>query len=139
MRSCGDCTLCCTLTFVPELNKLENVTCSHCDGGCKIYDGRPKACEDYKCAWLAGEFSDEMRPDKAHVMIEIYPQMVAALLEPGHTVSSLAPETLRSFDKFVDGGTPVIASGQFARLPRGMSAQEAKRRMVETIREVRAA
>jgi len=138
MRTCGDCTLCCTLTYVSELNKPERVTCEHCDKGCRIYDGRPVACASYQCAWLAGEMSDAMRPDKSHVMVERYPLMVAALLEDGYTLKDLAPETLAELEAYVTEGLPVIATGQFARLPAGMAGEEAKRRMVQTIREVRA-
>ena len=137
MRECGECTLCCTLTFVPELNKQERVTCEHCDKGCRIYSGRPESCASYKCAWLAGEMSDEMRPDKSHAMVERYPRMVAVLLEDGYSLNDLEKTTLREFDQFVDGGLPVIATGQFARLPRGMSPQEAKQILVETVREHR--
>ena len=136
MRTCGTCTLCCTLTLVPELNKPERVTCEHCDNGCRIYEGRPKACSDYQCAWLAGEMSEFMRPDLSHVMVERYPLMVAALLETNYELSDLGSMTMEALHGFVEEGLPVIATGQFAKLPVGMSAQEAKDRMVKTIREV---
>lgn len=139
MRQCGDCTLCCTLTYVPELDKQERVKCGSCAKGCTIYEGRPKSCADYKCAWLAGEMSEDMRPDKSHAMVEVYPLMVAVLLEDGYALKDLSRETLLEFNQYVDAGLPVIATGQFARLPRGMSAEEAKRRMVQTVREVRPA
>lgn len=138
MRTCGTCTLCCTLTYVPELDKPERVTCEHCGAGCRIYAGRPKSCADYRCAWLAGEMSEAMRPDLSHVMVERYPLMVAALLQDGYSTSSLPAPVLAELDQYVVQGLPVIATGQFARLPAGMPAEEAKRRMVQTIREVRA-
>jgi len=137
MRECGDCTLCCTLTFVPELDKQEGVTCEHCDKGCRIYEGRPKSCSEYKCAWLDEKLPEWMRPDLSHVMVEIYPLMVAVLIEEGYTLDTLDKRVLLEFNTFVDAGLPVIATGQFARLPRGMSPQEAKHRMITTIHEVR--
>ena len=137
MRSCGPCTLCCTLTYVAELDKPERVTCEHCSAGCRIYAGRPQACASYQCAWLAGEMSEAMRPDLSHVMVERYPLMVAALLEDGYAVANLPADVLAELDQYVAQGLPVIATGQFARLPVGMPAEEAKRRMVQTIREAR--
>jgi hypothetical protein len=138
MRECGSCTLCCTLTFVPEMDKAEGVTCEHCDKGCRIYEGRPKSCADYKCSWLKGTLPEWMRPDTSGVMVEEYPLMVAALLAPGMSLLKLSPLALAELDKFVADDKPVIATGQFAKLPSGMTAVEAKRRMMQTIREVRA-
>lgn len=136
-RECGGCTACCTLTFVQELNKPEGVTCEHCSNGCLIYSGRPSACSEYKCSWLKGDMPDDQRPDKSGVMVEEYPLMVAALLLPTKKLSDLSSETLAALDVFVEQGKPVIATGQFAKLPAGMSASEAKSRMMQTIMEYR--
>jgi Fe-S-cluster containining protein len=139
MRSCGPCTACCTLTFVPELDKQEGVTCEHCDKGCRIYEGRPASCSAYQCEWLKGALPEFMRPDVCGVMVEDYPLMTAAMLTPGAKLYDLSPVTLSVLDGYLNKGKPVIATGQFARLPAGMDAVEAKRRMMQTIREYRGA
>lgn len=137
MRSCGSCTACCTLTFVPELQKLENTTCKHCDKGCTIYEDRPRSCREYRCAWLDSTLSVSMKPDVCGVIIEIYPRMVAALLVPGFKITDLDKNTLSELDKFVVEGRPVIVTGQLAKLPIGMTAETAKQILLDTVREMR--
>lgn len=80
---------------------------------------------------------EELRPDLSGVMVEEYPQMVAALLLPDVQLRSLSPAVFNALDKFVASGKPVIASGQYARLPEGMTASEAKAIMVQTVKEYR--
>jgi hypothetical protein len=137
-RACGDCTVCCTLTFVPELNKVEGVTCINCDNGCSIYENRPTSCRGFSCAWLSGNIPEELRPDKVGVMIEEYPEMVAALLVKDKKISDFSPTLLSTINEYVEMGLPVIATGQFARLPDGMTPEEAKSRLVRTVKGVRA-
>lgn len=132
-RSCGDCTVCCTLCYVPELDKGEGKKCGHCDKGCMIYKSRPESCRKYECAWKKGELPDYMRPDRCGVMIEVYPLMVAVILAPGHTLQTLSKDVLLILDEYVKAGKPVIATGRFVRLPKGMMPQEAKDRLVKTI------
>jgi hypothetical protein len=52
-RSCGSCTLCCKLMFVPELNKPADVMCSYAAAGkgCTIHERRPGFCHQYFCGW----------------------------------------------------------------------------------------
>ena len=76
MRTCGECTYCCKVVEVTELNKPSGVWCENCDigRGCKIYADRPDGCQGFVCFWLQkGNFPtelgaygmpDEMRPDK---------------------------------------------------------------------------
>ena len=135
IRSCGDCTVCCTLCYVPEFDKAEGKKCGHCDKGCMIYKSRPESCRKYDCAWKKGEMPDSMRPHMCGVMIEVYPLMVAVMLAPGHTLQTLSKDVLLALDEYVKAGKPVIATGQFVRLPEGMSPQEAKDRLVETIKK----
>lgn len=72
-RECGGCTLCCKLLEVKEISKLQGKWCSHCalGRGCKIYDDRPKACDDFNCLWLQGFGTDDMRPDKSKVVMTV--------------------------------------------------------------------
>src|SRR5712691_7849777 len=65
-RSCGDCSLCCKLPQIDELDKPEGVWCRHCAprrGGCTIYETRPTSCRTFHCSWLVdSEFGPEWRP-----------------------------------------------------------------------------
>ncbi|MDB5386590.1 MAG: zinc/iron-chelating protein [Planctomycetaceae bacterium] len=53
--NCGDCTACCTVLAVTELNKPMRLSCSHiCRDGCRIYLDRPTGCRQFNCLWLRG-------------------------------------------------------------------------------------
>jgi hypothetical protein len=67
-RSCGECTLCCRLMGVEELEKPNDKWCVHCKGGCQVYNVRPQTCRDFTCLWLAGALRIEDRPDKTGVV-----------------------------------------------------------------------
>lgn len=66
-RKCGNCTLCCTVAGVQELEKPPFIRCKHLRSngcGCGIYPDRPKACRSFACGWLQGNFDERFRPDK---------------------------------------------------------------------------
>ena len=65
-RECGECTACCTVLAVAELNKPAYQACAHECGGCGIYNSRPRACRAWCCSWLFGriEGDERRRPDK---------------------------------------------------------------------------
>lgn len=67
--SCGDCTACCEVFRIDELEKPKGVLCTHCDKGCTIYEQRPKVCQDFKCGYLVNDWREELRPDKCGVII----------------------------------------------------------------------
>ena len=73
-RSCGSCTLCCTLlpTDLPRGKKLANEKCEYvCSKGCKIYESRPIPCRVFSCRWLFDDRTDKMRrPDKTGYVID---------------------------------------------------------------------
>lgn len=135
MRNCGSCTLCCTLTYVPELGKPERVTCEHCDRGCRIYEGRPESCKQYACAWLTGDMSEDMRPDKAGFIAEVYPRMVAIILRDGISLSDLPVKALDEISGYTDAGKLAVATGMHMKLPKGMSPIEARGILMNTLRE----
>ena len=65
-RRCGNCSLCCTVAGVQELEKPPFTRCRHLAAGhgCGIYPDRPTACREFKCGWLQGNFDERFRPDK---------------------------------------------------------------------------
>lgn len=75
---CGECTMCCKLLGIPELNKPKDKWCQHCDigKGCRIYDdpAKPEPCNGFACIWLQHEDTPNplpanLRPDKCKVMM----------------------------------------------------------------------
>ena len=84
-RSCGSCTLCCTVQGIkegmpgtPNGEKLPNMACPYAKthapscGGCTIYETRPQECVSYQCMWLGGFGGSGDRPDKLGVLFEVY-------------------------------------------------------------------
>jgi len=70
MKSCGPCTLCCTVLDIPELAKPAGTPCSHLCGSCGIYPDRPTPCRTFTCGWLAIEaLGEAWRPDVAGFLI----------------------------------------------------------------------
>lgn len=69
-RVCGNCTLCCRLLAVPELDKAEGTWCRHCGSSeCAIHAIRPPSCRNFDCFWLMDEgFPDALRPDRCGVV-----------------------------------------------------------------------
>jgi uncharacterized protein len=66
-KSCGECTLCCSVLQIDELKKPAGPACSHCivGGGCAIYASRPQICRDFECLWLSErELPRHFRPDR---------------------------------------------------------------------------
>ncbi len=79
---CQDCTGCCTVFEVKEIEKPFAVPCKYLGAtlfghGCTIYMDRPDACKRYVCLWLdsqrRAEFTDRMpealRPDVSKVVM----------------------------------------------------------------------
>ena len=72
-RSCGACSLCCTVLRVDELSKLAGVPCKHQreGGGCRVHRTRPRICRAYTCLWLSGGLDEDDRPDRLGAVIDI--------------------------------------------------------------------
>ena len=107
-RSCGDCTLCCRLLGVPELEKPAGTWCASCEVGCGCgrYDDRPASCRNFECFWLMEDgFPDELRPDRSGVVIafedsdsvvlHVDPERPDALTRPA--AEGLLPVLLRHY------------------------------------------
>lgn len=68
-RPCADCKACCTVIGVAELNKGNYQRCEHlCGSGCKIYDTKPTACNEYQCWYRFGFVKD--RPDRIGLIVD---------------------------------------------------------------------
>ena len=76
MRTCGDCTACCTVGAVPEIGKPPRTPCRFLiseKGGCGLFNDpmRPKVCHGFLCEWMRGAGSERDRPNKSGVMISV--------------------------------------------------------------------
>lgn len=72
-KECGECTLCCELLPIPEINKPENVLCGDCvlGKGCGIYNSRPESCRNFNCLYIEDtEMNEILRPDNCNVIFE---------------------------------------------------------------------
>jgi len=88
-RECGDCSLCCKLTYVAELDKPIDTWCPHCRPGhcgCTIYSDRPASCRGFVCGWLAGEpkIGDEWFPARCKMIIARAQQGVLIIVDPAY-------------------------------------------------------
>jgi hypothetical protein len=73
-RQCVDCSLCCKLLGVEEIQKPVGEWCDHCKPGhgCLIYESRPAACKHFACQWLIdGSFGDEWLPKRSKMVPRI--------------------------------------------------------------------
>ena len=71
-KSCGDCTLCCTVLAVRDLNKPAGRACDHIakGGGCNIYADRPGSCRAFQCFWTISDVLDEAwKPSRSGLML----------------------------------------------------------------------
>jgi len=68
----------------PEIAKPASVRCQHqrASCGCAIYKNRPLTCMMWNCRWLVGEAGDTRRPDRAHYVIDIIPDVITAETDP---------------------------------------------------------
>lgn len=72
-RSCGSCSLCCTVLRVDELAKPAGRDCiqQRADGGCAIHATRPTICRAYHCLWLQGGLEEDERPDRIGAVVDL--------------------------------------------------------------------
>lgn len=81
MRSCGACTLCCTLLPVAEIGKASGTRCRHQKfaKGCKLYHNAamPHSCRLWNCRWLVNDDTNDLsRPDRSHLVIDLMPDFI---------------------------------------------------------------
>jgi hypothetical protein len=88
-RVCGDCQLCCRLLPVRTVHKLAGEKCRHQKHGkgCTIYRYRPSECRVWNCRWLVNDETEHLpRPDRAHYVVDVFPDFVHQLLEDGSLI-----------------------------------------------------
>lgn len=114
-RECGECTACCEVMIVPELQKPANNKCVYANNGCSMYEHRPPTCRDWNCLWVQGRFGNKERPDKTKFVSWIMPSSQSA--QWGHPVvaireikegSSVVPAGDRAIKKLTGSGASVI-------------------------------
>ena len=73
--ACGDCTACCQVFAVPELDKGPYAPCRHLGSGCTIHPDRPRVCRDFVCAYAQGLLGDaaSRRPDQSGLLFQLLP------------------------------------------------------------------
>lgn len=128
-RECDGCTVCCTLTRVPELDKPVGVTCPFACNGCTIYKDRPQSCRNFNCAWVMGDMPTWMKPNKSHVMIEKLPgiSVVLALPEKDYEKTWKTDEIVAVLkEEYVSKGISVVAGDNTALLAEGATVEGVK-------------
>ena len=98
---CGDCTVCCTLSVVSELNKKAGEHCIYCiNNGCDIYGDHPQVCKDFECAYLQGGNNIELRPDKCGIMFfKKSERIFCGMAVPGTSITDWAKGQIASSNK----------------------------------------
>ena len=88
-KSCGDCSLCCKLMNVPELNKPRNVWCQHLviGKGCGIHEARPDVCRGFYCRWTEDPaLGPEWKPNKSKMVLAHHGEdRLTVYVDPGAT------------------------------------------------------
>ncbi len=74
MKTCGECTLCCELLPIGEINKSPNTLCKDCtlNKGCNIYNNRPESCKNFNCSYLTSDdMGESLKPNICNIIFEV--------------------------------------------------------------------
>lgn len=90
---CGTCTACCRVFHIPEIDKPAGKWCQHCEVGvgCKIYDHRPTACQEFQCLYLQAQNRDDIRE---HLPGELRPDRCKVVFHPSTDPDVMAATTM---------------------------------------------
>lgn len=96
---CGECTLCCKLLPIKELNKPANELCRFCSNGCTIHDSNPAECSLFECAYFQmKKVHIDLRPDNCKVIFEkISDEVFFGTQDPDFEVTDVAKKQILSF------------------------------------------
>lgn len=84
-RQCGDCSLCCKVLGIPELEKPKDLWCANfaTGTGCRIYLDRPPSCRDFVCRWLTdAAMGPEWKPSVCKMVIDSRPNLFVVHVDP---------------------------------------------------------
>ena len=84
-RQCGDCSLCCKVLGIPELNKAKDDWCPNfaAGTGCRIYADRPPSCHDFICRWLSDPtMGPEWKPSICKMVLDAKPSLLVVHVDP---------------------------------------------------------
>ena len=87
-RQCGDCSLCCKVLGIPELNKPKDEWCPNFAAGigCRIYADRPPSCHNFACRWLNdATMGPEWKPSLCKMVIDSKPGLFVVHVDPAVT------------------------------------------------------
>jgi len=114
MRPCDGCTACCTwLNGSAHGHDFGNgkscrfLSCS----GCSVHRARPRACENYFCAWAQELLPEDMRPDKCNIIASVESNENGQFLKLSlinNTINNNALEYFKKWGELMN--TPVLYS-----------------------------
>lgn len=112
-RSCGTCTLCCTVMRVDTLQKPALKQCAHLGRqGCEIYGERPVECRDFFCGWRLGFFETGERPDQLRAVVDAQIEepvgLLIAVRESESGVFERIPKLRQLGESWFARGVPVV-------------------------------
>ena len=122
-RPCGDCSLCCKLLPVVELEKPRNHWCRHVAAGkhaCTVYAARPDACRLWSCGYvLLRDPPPELMPSRCHCVFDmmvdkiwIHGAEVAVMqiwVDPAYPYAHRAPAVRRQIKAAAEQGFVSLA------------------------------
>lgn len=115
-RTCDECTACCYTHGVQGIDKNMHEWCPDCSvaKGCRKYDGRPPACQEFSCLWLSGYGNEDDRPDKLGVVQSID---IESMGSKTVTLMEYMPDALQK-PRVVEITKELLGHGQFvAQIP----------------------
>lgn len=84
-RQCGDCSLCCKVLAIPELEKPKDHWCPNfvAGTGCGIYTDRPPSCRNFTCQWLTDPtMGPEWKPSISKLVLDAKRRLLAVHPDP---------------------------------------------------------
>jgi hypothetical protein len=84
-RQCGDCSLCCKVLGIPELEKPKDSWCPNflAGTGCRIYADRPPSCRNFVCRWLSDpDMGPEWKPSNCKMVVDSKPSLFVVHVDP---------------------------------------------------------
>ena len=84
-RQCADCSLCCKVLGIPELDKPKDCWCPNFAAGvgCRIYNDRPPSCHDFVCRWLTDPtMGPEWKPSVCKMVVDSRPSLFVVHVDP---------------------------------------------------------